>query len=706
MLKHRLAHNAVLGAQRQRRLLAFAGWKLAVHSAKALVANSAAQRGQLQEREAMLGTLEARLAEARATHGRQLRSIQHAHTAELEAARAELIEAQEALQRLKTFSAHKLREMADELERTQQQLREQQQGHQQLGPQPTLKAAHATVNATRMTVKATHATHRSSALAAADAPAAAALDSAPDLASDGFGDGWDRVAPIGRVALGARGPNVSGDPKANPPATALRLDMQSLRLVSYEAQLDEGAAKVHRLERKLRHAEAARAELAEYKRVHEGTERLRAEQHAEAIRRVEALELLLANREAQSNAAIATRELESSAWRLKAEAKATAAEVLATASLVLERTRLREGVIRMRSQLAVWALRHWALSRARLCMRAWREYTARVQADRANAAVRAIALQREPDRYSPVGSTAAERLAAAATSAAAAALAASRAWHERNDLAAGGAAPAVAAPANAIASAAGAPSGLVGAQQPSPRGRPQSEVISGAQLGARQPSPRGRPQSEVISGAQLGARQPPPRGRPQSEVISGAQLGARQPSPRGRPQSEVISGAQLGARQPSPRGRPQSEVISGAQLGARQPPPRGRPPTATAAAAPEAASSSLTAEEAAAFIVNARASSPKPIGGDSPGTAPVGTAPIGTAPIGTAPRPVDAPPDATKYVYYAPRIGTPPRRRQKSRKWAGAPSGVGPLLVAAAPPPAGDQEVQRTRIHRRLATGP
>ena len=576
MLKHRLAHNAVLGAQRQRRLLAFAGWKLAVHSAKALVANSAAQRGQLLEREAMLGTLEARLAEARATHGRQLRSIQHAHAAELEAARAELIEAQEALQRLKTFSAHKLREMADELERTQQQLREQQQGHQQLGPQPTLKA--------------THATHRSSALAAADAPAAAALDSAPDLASDGFGDGWDRVAPIGRVALGARGPNVSGDPKANPPATALRLDMQSLRLVSYEAQLDEGAAKVHRLERKLRHAEAARAELAEYKRVHEGTERLRAEQHAEAIRRVEALELLLANREAQSNAAIATRELESSAWRLNAEAKATAAEVLATASRELERTRLREGVIRMRTQLAVWALRHWALSRARLCMRAWREYTARVQADRANAAVRAIALQREPDRYSPVGSTAAERLAAAATSAAAAALAASRAWHERNDLAAGGAASAVAAPANAIASAAGAPSGLVGAQQPSPRGRPQSEVISGAQLGARQPSPR---------------------------------------------------------------------------------------------------------------AVNERASRPRPFGGDSPGTAP-----IGTAPIGTAPRPVDAPPDATKYVYYAPRIGTPPRRRQKSRKWAGAPSGVGPLLVAAAPPPASDQEVQRTRIHRRLAAGP
>jgi hypothetical protein len=616
MLKHRLAHNAVLGAQRQRRLLAFAGWKLAVHSAKALVANSAAQRGQLQEREAMLGTLEARLAEARATHGRQLRSIQHAHAAELEAARAELIEAQEALQRLKTFSAHKLREMADELERTQQQLREQQQGHQQLGPQPTPKA-----------------THRSSAFSAVDAP-----DSAPDLASDGFGDGWDGDAPIGRVALGARGPNVSGDSKANAPATVLRLDMQSLRLVSYEAQLDEGAAKVHRLERKLRHAEAARAELAEYKRAQHGAERLRAEQHAEAIRRVEALELLLANREAQSNAAIAKRELEASAWRLKAEAKATAAEVLATASLVLERTRLREGIIRMRTQLAVWALRHWALSRARLCMRAWREYTARVQADRANAAVRAIALQREPGRYSPVGSTAAERLAAAAASAAAAALAASRAWHEQNDLAAGGAAPAVAAPANAIASAAGAPSGLVGAQQPSPRGRPQSEVISGAQLGARQPPPRGRPQSEVISSAQLGAEQPPPRGRP---------------------------------------------------------------PTATAAAAPEATSSSLTAAEAAALIVNARASSPRPFGGDSPGTAP-----IGTAPIGTAPRPVDAPPDATKYVYYAPRIGTPPRRRQKSRKWARAPSGVGPLLVAAAHPPVCDEEVKTTRIRRRLAAGP
>ena len=505
MLKHRLAHNAVLGAQRQRRLLAFAGWKLAVHSANALVANSAAQRGQLEEREAMLGTLEARLAEARATHGRQLRSIQGAHAAELEAAHADLIEAQEALERLKTFSALKLREMADELERTQQQLREQQQGHLQFESTP--------------------------------------------MGPDGFGDSWDGGAPIGRVALGARGPNVSGDPKANQPATALRgpnvsgdpkanqpatalrLEMQSLKLVSYEAQLEEGAAKVHRLERrlerKLRHVEAARAELAENKRAHEGIERLRAEQHAEATRRVEALELLLTNREEQANAAFAKRELEASAWRLKAEAKATAAEVLATAPLVLQRTRLRDPS---------------GLPRAEL-------------------------------------------------------------------------------------SAAGAPSGL------------------------------------------------------------------------------------LGTRQLSPRGRPQSEVISGAQLGARQPLPRGRPPTATAAAAPKAASSSLAAAEAAAFIVNKRASRPRPYDGDSPGT----------APIGAALRPVGAPSDATKHVYDAPpdagtpeassasRIDTPPRRRQKSRKWAGAPTSVAPLLVAAAPPPASDEEVKRTRVRTLragLADGP
>ena len=642
MLKHRLAHNAVLGAQRQRRLLAFVGWKLAVHSANALVANSAAQRGQLEEREAMLGTLEARLAEARATHGRQLRSIQAAHAAELEAAHADLIEAQEALERLKTFSALKLREMADELERTQQQLREQQQGHLQFESKP--------------------------------------------MGPDGFGDSWDGGAPIGRVALGARGPNVSGDPKANQPATALRLEMQSLKLVSYEAQLEEGAAKVHRLERrlerKLRHVEAARAELAEYKRAHEGTERLRAEQHAEATRRVEALELLLANREEQANAAFAKRELEASAWRLKAEAKATAAEVLATAPLVLQRTRLREGVIRMRTHLVVWALRHWAHSRARLCMRAWREYTARVQADRANAAVRAIALElapcrasdsygavssygdtishtialeREPDRYSLVGNTAAERWAAAATSAAAAALAANRAWHERNDLATGGAALAVAAPANAIASAAGAPSGL-----------PRAELSA-----------------------------------------AGAPSGL------------------LGTRQLSPRGRPQSEVIRGAQLGARQPLPRGRPPTATAAAAPKAASSSLAAAEAAAFIVNKRASGPRPYDGDSPGTAPIGAAlrPVGAPSDATKHVCArdDARADATKHVYDAPpdagtpeassasRIDTHPRRRQKSRKWAGAPTSMGPLLVAAAPPPASDEEVKRTRVRTlraRLADGP
>jgi hypothetical protein len=119
MLKKRIGHNMLLTAQKQRRMLAWVGWRLVVHTSRAAKASAAKRSREVGERDEMIQRLEARLGETRATYLRQLRTLQAAHEAELDAAHEEIGEATEALGRLKTFSAHKLHEMAAQLESAQ-----------------------------------------------------------------------------------------------------------------------------------------------------------------------------------------------------------------------------------------------------------------------------------------------------------------------------------------------------------------------------------------------------------------------------------------------------------------------------------------------------------------------------------------------------------------------------------------------------------
>ena len=116
MLKKRLGHNAHVAKQKQRRLIAWLGWRLVVQQSKAIKSADERRHVEVGERESMLDTIEARLGQTRQKYIRQLHTLQTAHEAELEAAEEELRESQEAMSRLKTFSAHKLSEMADQLE--------------------------------------------------------------------------------------------------------------------------------------------------------------------------------------------------------------------------------------------------------------------------------------------------------------------------------------------------------------------------------------------------------------------------------------------------------------------------------------------------------------------------------------------------------------------------------------------------------------
>ena len=176
LLKERLGHNAMVAAQRQRRLRAWIGWKLAVVQGRSRLEASEHRQMEMADRESMIGHLEEKLRDARAAstyihayihahihtymhtymhayiqvcihayighleeklrdgrskHSQQLRSLQETHVAEMLERRSELEAAHESLARLKTFSAHKLREMAEQVERAQQRQRQQQSQQQQ-----------------------------------------------------------------------------------------------------------------------------------------------------------------------------------------------------------------------------------------------------------------------------------------------------------------------------------------------------------------------------------------------------------------------------------------------------------------------------------------------------------------------------------------------------------------------------------------------
>ena len=115
MLKKRIGHNMLITSQKQRRLVAWLGWRLVVQHAKALRASAQTGQAEVDEREVMIEALESRLTDTRGKYLRQLHTLQEAHEAELDAAQEEIHEATEAMARLKTFSAHKLSEMATQL---------------------------------------------------------------------------------------------------------------------------------------------------------------------------------------------------------------------------------------------------------------------------------------------------------------------------------------------------------------------------------------------------------------------------------------------------------------------------------------------------------------------------------------------------------------------------------------------------------------
>uniref|UniRef100_A0A7S2BBT8 Uncharacterized protein n=1 Tax=Haptolina brevifila TaxID=156173 RepID=A0A7S2BBT8_9EUKA len=347
----------MLAVQRQRRMIAWLGWKTIVLQGRASADGTEQRQREVHDRNTMISHLEGRLKEARSRHGQQLQSLRETHEAELQAMRADLEDAHDSLSRLKTFSAHKLREMAGLLERAQQ------------GQAHAHAHAQAQGQAQGMGQEQVHGQEQGQAQALEALLTPPAINQSLSQAGTGTLQG-----------------------SAGSLREALRLDLSQVRLLSYEKQLAEAAAQVRRLERKLRHAETAKL-----------ADESQAAEHAEAVRRVEALEAKLQAQESGMAQARKQALQEASAQVLRAHAQAAASSAIADAPRALEALRIRRQVISLRGRMAVWAIRQWSYARAGVCLHAWQAFTWRCKADRVAAAARAQAA------YIPFARTVPER---------------------------------------------------------------------------------------------------------------------------------------------------------------------------------------------------------------------------------------------------------------------------------------------------------
>ena len=344
LLKKRIGHNALLAKQRQRRLVAWLGWRLVVQQGKALQVTSERRQREVGDRNGMIEHLEGRLGQTRSKYLRQLHSLQLAHESELEAAREEVKQANEAMSRLKTFSAHKLSEMAAQLEKAH----EAGTGGQEGG-----------------------ASGDRGESGAAFMP----IGGGDELFSRGQ---WTDSALLG--------PGMSAAPLSLP---VRPLNLQPVHLLSQEKQLTDAAALVQRLERKLRRAAAAEAQLEEHKQL-AGTvgelQATHAAQAEQAAKRIAELEAELQRRDAEVSGSHQTGEEAATRQRLEAQAEADAAAALAAGPRALAAARSRRDLTRLRARVAGHALRQWSRGRTAVCVRAWCEFVWRCKAERAAAA--------------------------------------------------------------------------------------------------------------------------------------------------------------------------------------------------------------------------------------------------------------------------------------------------------------------------------
>ena len=287
--KAALGDHAVDATLKRRRLIAWLGWRGVVARAKVERQGTELLRFERAEKGGMIDYLQEKLAESRKKFEARVAALQSSHAVELGSAQHQAAEATEMLEKVKSFSAAKLCELADELEELRQRQR------QRLPSVPADSGPGAAVEPTSVTPppvpsagpppsaapplphpSAPPPPHPPSQPPPQPAPPAAQAPpetSPPPTTLPALALVPPDVADAAGDAAGAA--DARGWRKAR---TAMQLDVKAAQLGVMERRLQEAGDRIRQLERKLRHAEISKEELRAAQLAQAKFEALRAEQ--------------------------------------------------------------------------------------------------------------------------------------------------------------------------------------------------------------------------------------------------------------------------------------------------------------------------------------------------------------------------------------------------------------------------------------------
>ena len=381
-LRKQLSLVAVRTTHVRYKLVAFLGWRFVVRWRKSEDTGVEQVRFEREEKESMVEYLEKKIKESRKASEARLKAQRASHKTKLGHTEQQLEETREALGRLKSFSAAKLRSLSEELEAMRddqgnlrgtrdsaEKLRSlsQQLSARVVGAASAAAPAPAEVEedapaAAGRYAAAFHAAAESRAAAAARSRAAtcACVPSAAAAAADGL---TAVGAPSFASAVPREGPGAAAE-KAAALRASVKLDVRAAQLLTLEQRLYEASNLNHKLERRLKRADGARKELKELKKAHEALaamDNARAMEADLAAKRIAELE----GRQRALDAAAAA-DAEGGGGDASAEVAALRAQVAA----------IRHGFVER-------AVKKWQRGTTEAVWRAWREHTHRSQLERA-----------------------------------------------------------------------------------------------------------------------------------------------------------------------------------------------------------------------------------------------------------------------------------------------------------------------------------
>ena len=241
-LKAQLGNLSVEAVLKRRRLRAWLGWRSVVAGSKAEKQGTEMLRFERTEKGGMIEYLQGKLDESRAKFEVRVVALQSSHAVEVGTAQHQAAEATESLNKLKAFSAAKLRELSNELDELRRREPPPPAGLLPLPPPAPPPAPPPT------------------AMAAAPQLQVGQLPQPAHVPLGGPGAFPVLTQGVSARERGVTASEATGGGEAGGGRPHLQLDVKAVKLLATEGRLQEASERARHLERRLRRAEGPKRE--------------------------------------------------------------------------------------------------------------------------------------------------------------------------------------------------------------------------------------------------------------------------------------------------------------------------------------------------------------------------------------------------------------------------------------------------------------